>query len=85
VSANQAGVSVQMMCRMLDVSTSGYYAWRDRGPSRRWIDDAVMTERIRTIHVESHTTYGMPRVGAELRDQGVIISRKPGRAADALR
>ena len=35
-----------------------------------------MTERIRTIHAESHTTYGMPRVRAELRDQGVIISRK---------
>ncbi len=61
---------------MLDVSTSGYYAWRDRAPSRRTIDDAVMTERIRTIHAESHTTYGMPRVRAELRDQGVTISRK---------
>ncbi len=35
-----------------------------------------MTERIRTIHSESHTTYGMPRVRAELRDQGVTISRK---------
>ena len=61
---------------MLKVSTSGYYAWRDRAPSRRSIDDAVMTERIRTIHVESHTTYGMPRVRAELRDCGVTISRK---------
>ncbi len=76
MSANQADVSVQMMCRMLDVSTSGYYAWRDRAPSRRSIDDAVMTERIRTIHRDSHTTYGMPRVRAELRDSGVIISRK---------
>ena len=76
MSANQADVSVKTMCRMLDVSTSGYYAWRDRTPSRRSIDDAVMTERIRTIHAESHTTYGMPRVRAELRDQGVIISRK---------
>ena len=61
---------------MLKVATSGYYAWRDRGPSRRSIDDAVMTERIRTIHAESDTTYGMPRVRAELIDQGVTISRK---------
>lgn len=76
MSANQADVSVKTMCRMLDVSTSGYYAWRDRAPSRRSIDDVVMTERIRTIHAESHTTYGMPRVRAELRDQGVTISRK---------
>jgi len=74
--ANQADVSVQTMCRMLNVSTSGYYAWRSRGPSQRKIDDAVMTERIRTIHAESDSTYGMPRVRAELRDQGVAISRK---------
>lgn len=74
--ANQADVSVNTMCRVLKVSTSGYYAWRSRGPSRRVIDDAVMTERIRTIHAESDTTYGMPRVRAELRDQGVAISRK---------
>jgi putative transposase len=74
--ANQADVAVKTMCRVLKVSTSGYYAWRDRGPSRRAIDDAVMTERIRTIHAESDTTYGMPRVRAELIDQGVAISRK---------
>jgi putative transposase len=74
--ANQADVSVNTMCRVLNVSTSGYYAWRRRGPSRRAIDDALMTERIRTIHAESDTTYGMPRVRAELRDQGVAISRK---------
>jgi putative transposase len=76
VNANQADVSVKTMCRLLKVSTSGYYAWRDREPSRRSIDDAVMTERIRTIHAESDTTYGMPRVRAELIDQGVAISRK---------
>ena len=76
MSANQADVSVKTMCRMLNVSTSGFYAWRDRGPSQRSIEDAVMTERIRKIHGDSDTTYGMPRVRAELRDQGVAISRK---------
>ena len=64
------------MCRVLDVSTSGFYAWRDRVPSQRTIDDAVLTEHIRSIHAESDATYGMPRVRAELLDQGLGVSRK---------
>jgi putative transposase len=64
------------MCRVLDVSTSRFYAWRDRVPSQRTIDDAVLTEHIRSIHAESDATYGMPRVRAELLDQGLGVSRK---------
>lgn len=64
------------MCRVLKVSTSGYYAWLERPPSRRSIEDAVLVERIRAIHAESDATYGMPRVRAELIDQGVKISGK---------
>jgi putative transposase len=74
--ANQAAYPVRTMCRVLEVSTSGYYAWVDRPPSARAIDDAVMVERIRAVHAESDMTYGMPRVRAELVDQGVRISRK---------
>jgi putative transposase len=76
VNANQANVPVHRMCRVLLVSPSGYYAWRERAPCRRSLDDAVMVERIRAIHAESDATYGMPRVRAELRDQGVKISAK---------
>jgi putative transposase len=64
------------MCGVLKVSASGYYAWRERAPCQRVLDDAVLTERIRTIHAESDGTYGMPRVRAELVDQGTAISRK---------
>jgi putative transposase len=64
------------MCRVLKVSTSGYYAWKIRPPSPRAIADAVMVERIRAIHAESDATYGMPRVRAELIDQGERISGK---------
>ncbi len=74
--ANQADFPVRTMCRVLKVSTSGYYAWRDRAPSERVMDDAVLSERIRAIHAESDATYGMPRVRAELLDQGSRISRK---------
>jgi putative transposase len=76
VNANQADVSVRTMCRVLKVSASGYYAWRDRAPSQRAIDNAVLTERIRAVHGESDATYGMPRVRAELIDQGVTVSRQ---------
>ena len=58
-----------MSC-VLRVSPSGYYAWLERAPSKRSMDDAVRVERIRAIHVESDATYGMPCVRAELIDQG---------------
>ena len=71
--ANQADLSVRAMCRVLGVSASGFYAWRERAPSQRSIVNAVMTERIRQIHQDSHESYGMPRVRAELIEQGVCI------------
>jgi putative transposase len=76
VRANQADVSVRTMCRVLQVSSSGYYAWRERSPSKRAIDNAVLSERIRAVHAASDATYGMPRVRAELIDQGLKISRQ---------
>ena len=76
MNANQAKVPVHRMCRVLNVSASGYYAWLDRAPSKRSIQDAVLVERIRAIHAESDATYGMPRVRAELVDEGVKISAK---------
>lgn len=80
MNANQAdakaAVKVRTMCRVLGVSASGYYAWRDRAPSKQALVNAVLTERIRAVHAESAQTYGMPRVRAELIDQGVAVSRK---------
>ena len=65
------------MCRQLGVSTSGYYAWRDRAPSTRAGDDAVLTARITAIHERSRGIYGAPRVHAELRmGHGVRCGRK---------
>ena len=52
---------------MLGVSPSGYYAWRQRGPSRRVQADAELTERIKAIRTKSRGIYGAPRVHAELR------------------
>ncbi len=64
------------MCRLLDVSTSGYYAWRGRGPSDRAAGDARLLDRIRRIHATSRGTYGVPRIHAELVAEGVRLGRK---------
>ncbi len=64
------------MSRILGVSRSGYYAWRDRSPSARSIADAALTDRIKAIHADSRATYGAPRIHAELVDEGVQVGRK---------
>jgi putative transposase len=73
---NQAHYPIVMMCRLLGVSPSGYYAWCQRPPAPRTLADAELTERIRAIHRHSHGTYGAPRVHAELADEGVAVGRK---------
>jgi putative transposase len=76
VSENQAAYPIAAMCRLLGVSSSGYYAWAKRTPSRRAQADAVVLSHIRVAHAASHGTYGAPRVHAELRANGLRVGRK---------
>ena len=76
MNANQADFPVRAMCRVLGVSHSGFYDWQVRGPSRRALADAVLSERIRDIHAQSDATYGMPRIRAELAEQGTSVGGK---------
>jgi putative transposase len=76
IEREKAHHPIQALCRVLQVSSSGYYAWRRRGPSRRAVADEQLRERITTIHAESRETYGAPRIQAELRERGVRCSRK---------
>ncbi len=76
IEAEKTSFPVQLMCRMLGVSRSGYYDWRERAPSKRSCEDAALTERVREIHERSRRTYGSPRVHAELRSLGTRCSRK---------
>ena len=71
------------MCRVLEVSTSGYYAWLKREPSERTVANAELLEKILQIHEQSDGTYGAPRVHAELRAQGIEVSLN--RAARLMR
>ena len=50
IDAERASYPVAMLCRMLEVSKSGYYAWRGRPPSERRRQDALLDEKIREIH-----------------------------------
>ncbi len=68
--------SIAMMCRLLEVSTSGYYAWRRRAASQRARADAALLMRIREIHAASYRTYGAPRIHAELVAEGAAVGRK---------
>jgi transposase InsO family protein len=76
VKANRAAWKVATMCRVLGVSTSGFYAWLNRAPSARAQADARLTDAIKAIHQRSRATYGMPRVHAELAEHGVRVGGK---------
>jgi transposase InsO family protein len=68
------GLPVQAATRVLDVTDSGYYAWRSRGPSARAVRHALVTETIRQVHLASRGTYGYRRVHAELTlGRGLIV------------
>ncbi len=60
------GLPINVACRVLSVSVSGYYEWLDRPPSARALRDAWLTECITRVHHESRGTYGVRRVHAEL-------------------
>ncbi|GHO97563.1 transposase [Reticulibacter mediterranei] len=67
---------VVVMCHVLDVSESGFYAWRKRLPCQRKREDAHLTEEIRQGFAAHQGRYGSPRLQVELRDQGRQVSRK---------
>ena len=75
MTAHQADFNIATMCRVLGISSSGYYAWVKRAPSRRSQDNTALTKKVRTIHAVSRGTYGAPRVHAELAAEGIPASR----------
>jgi putative transposase len=76
IDAEKACFPVAVLCKVLSVSRSGYYAWRDRPPSKRSQQDAALIAKIYEIHRRSRQTYGSPRIHAELRAVGVRCGRK---------
>lgn len=73
---NQAVFPVMQMCRVLGLSTSGYYAWLKRPPSARSQANQELLERMKQIHRFSRDTYGRPHMHAELRAEGQAVNHK---------
>ena len=63
-----------MLCRVLEVSVSGFYAFCSRKPSRHKQRDLLLGDRIESIYRRSRSTYGQPRIHAELKEDGIAIS-----------
>ncbi|MDQ5828908.1 MAG: IS3 family transposase [Actinomycetota bacterium] len=76
IETEKANHRISRMCRVLKVSKSGFYGWRDRPPSDRARADAMLLEKIARIHRDSRETYGAPRIHFELRVLGVRCARK---------
>jgi transposase InsO family protein len=76
MDAEKASFPIALMCRVLEVSRSGYDAWRGRGLAERTRADGVVRERIVAIHTASRRVYGSPRIHAVLQAEGTRISRK---------
>ena len=74
IEAERRKFTVRLMCRVLEISESGWYAWRGREPGECALANARLTEKIRTIMVESRSTYGAPQVTARLRQDGHPVS-----------
>jgi transposase InsO family protein len=68
--------AMTLMCRVLEVSVSGYYAWCKRPASHHSREDAQLAEQVRTVFQANRRVYGSPRVHAELQAQGIKCARK---------
>ena len=76
IHAEKAYYPVRVLCRVLQVSRSGFYAWLKRSPSRREREDGRLRVEITALHKASYKTYGSPRILADLKARQVAISRK---------
>ena len=76
IDVEKTSYPMRILCRVLEVSRSGYYAWRARKPSARDLEDERLRPKIAEAFKTGRGTYGSPRVRAELVDQGFEIGRK---------
>src|SRR5215472_12983152 len=68
--------SITLLCQALEVSESGYYAWKHREVSQHCREDARLAAQIQQIFLEHRQVYGSPRIHAVLQAQGISCSRK---------
>jgi len=76
IAAERAHYPVRALCRALGVTPSGFYAWRDRPPSRRAQVDEQLGRQLRLVHADSRQTCGRPRLHRALRAAGIHIGER---------
>lgn len=67
---------IRLMCKVLEVSSSGYYQWRKAENSPREADDQRLIDLIKVLHAESYGSYGVRRIVRGLRQQGILVNAK---------
>ncbi len=75
MEAQKAYFPIALMCQVLSVSRSGFYAWKHRQPSRRSQENHMLTTQIQQVFQQSCKTYGSPRIHAELLARGFTVGR----------
>lgn len=83
IRENCATWPIRLMCRVLEVSASGYYAWRKRPESPRKQANRKLLGDVQRLHRLHRGRYGSPRIHAALREEGIVVS--PGRVARLMR
>ncbi len=76
VSENERAYPVKRLCELVECSRSGFYAWRDRPLSARYVADTELANEIYDIHVASQRTYGAPRVLGQLQHRNRRVGGK---------
>jgi transposase InsO family protein len=76
IAAEKASYPVGVLCRCLEVTRSGYYAWATRATPHRTLVDQQLTRQLRVAHADSRGTYGRPRLHQVLRARGIRVSAK---------
>ena len=71
ISANRETFKVGRMCKLFNVSRSGYHAWLNRPESRRSLENRALEAKIRVLHSASHGIYGSPKIHQDLVDDGI--------------
>lgn len=76
IHAEKASFAVAALCRILEVTRQGYYAYASRPPSARTCKEAELRTHIRQVYVESDSRYGSPRVHQQLQRDGVCVGKR---------
>ena len=76
IAAHREEFTIRVMCRVLEVSSSGFYAWLERPVSPRQAENEQLTQQIKLLHKRSRKSYGSPRIHADLQAMGIRVNRK---------